>query len=238
MSEERIYEAPETENTSYEQPNGQPNGQQYSQQPVYAQPVKAKTGLATAALVFGILAFITTLFFLNYLFGLLALILGIIYLVKKAEIKPKGKAITGIVLAAVSLIVSTTLWVGLYNYITKTDVTDIITDVTGLVGEPVDGEEMLNNVIAEATGNAVDLETIEAFVGEEITLERVMDFVGDTNEQEITSFMNEVTTYDEATLQSIAQEFEGEITYQKLEEKVGEDFTLEELMEYVRSFKE
>lgn len=229
MSEERIYEAPEMENTSYEQ--------QYSQQPVYTMPAKPKTGLATASLVFGILAFITTLFFLNYLFGLLALIFGIIYLVKKAEIKPKGKAITGIILSLVSIIVSTTLWVGLFNYITKTDVTDIITDVSGLVGQPVDGKEMLNSAIAEATGNAVDLETIEAFVGEEITLERVLDFVGTVDEQQITSFMEEVSTYDEATLQSIAQEFEGEVTYQKLEEKIGEDFTLEELMEYVRSFK-
>ena len=104
MSEERIYEAPEMENTSYEQPSGQPYGQQYSQQPVYTMPAKPKTGLATASLVFGILAFITTLFFLNYLFGLLALIFGIIYLVKKAEIKPKGQAITGIILSLVSVV--------------------------------------------------------------------------------------------------------------------------------------
>ena len=229
MNEERTYGAPEIENMSY--------GQQYSQQPVYAQPVKAKTGFATAALVFGILAILTTLIFINYLFGILAIIFGIIYLVIKADIKPKGVAITGIVLAAVSLIVSTTLWVSAYVYITRTDISEIVEDVAGLMGEEIDGRDAMNQMVAEATGNAMDLDDIEAFVGGEITIERVVNFVGTVNEEEITNFLDEVSTYDEATLERIAEEFQGELTYEKLEEKVGEDFTLEELMDYVRSFK-
>lgn len=73
------------------------------------EPVVAKKRFATAALVFGILAFITTLFIINYVFGILSLIFGIVYLVKKADVKPKGKAITGIVLAIFSLVISTTI---------------------------------------------------------------------------------------------------------------------------------
>ena len=230
MSEERIYGAPEIEAAPYEQP--------YLQQSVYSAPVKAKTGFATAALVFGILAILTTLIFINYLFGVLALVFGIVYLVMKADIKPKGVAITGMVLAAVSLIVSTTIWVGLYNYIAKTDITEMVEDAAGLMGEEIDARETMNEMVMEATGNAMSLEDIEAFVGGEITIERVVHFVGNVNEEEINSFLNEVSTYDEATLQSIAEAFEGEITYEKLEEKVGKDFTLEELMDYVREFNE
>ena len=184
MSEEKIY----TEEVVVEE------------QPAVQEPKKAKKGFATAALVFGILAFITTLFLLNYLFGLLALVFGIIYLAKKADDKPKGKAITGVVLASLSLIISTTLWVGVYNYITKTDITDIIGDVISITtGEKVDGEEyvnqMINNAIGdvaemeavkEALGGEITVETIENFVGGEVTVDRILDFVGDVKEEEIT----------------------------------------------------
>ena len=57
MSEERIYDDVAVEET-------------------VTEPVVAKKGLAKAALVFGILAFITTLFVINYVFGILALIFG------------------------------------------------------------------------------------------------------------------------------------------------------------------
>ena len=125
MSEERIYEDVAVEETAEEitedtvveeNPYEAPVQEKASPQ----EPVVAKKGFATAALVFGILAFITTLFVLNYVFGILALIFGIVYLAKKADVKPKGKAITGIVLAALSLIISTTVWVSAYVYFVKT----------------------------------------------------------------------------------------------------------------------
>ena len=74
-----------------------------------APQVEAKQGFAIASFVLGIFAFITTLFFINYLFGILALVFGTIYLVKKADIKPKGKAITGIILGTVLAIFYTLL---------------------------------------------------------------------------------------------------------------------------------
>ena len=77
-----------------------------------------KSGLATGALVLGILAIITTLFFINYIFGLIGLILGIVYLVKKGEKKAKGRAIAGIVCTVLSLGVSTWLWGSIYIYFT------------------------------------------------------------------------------------------------------------------------
>ena len=202
-----------------------------------AEKVVAKKGFAKAALVFGILAFITTLFLINYVFGILSLIVGIIYLVKKADVKPKGKAITGIVLASLSLIISTTIWVSAYMYIMKTDVSQIITDVGTLVGEEINGEEVLNQTVAEMTGGAMTLDTIEEFVGGEVTVDRVVDFVGDVKEEEITGFINEVQTMDQETLAGIVAEFEGEVTYEKLEEKLGKDFSLKELMEYIRKFE-
>ena len=234
MSEEKIYETQEVEVVENETTGTEAVE---VQETVTAEPVKAKKGFATAALVFGILAFITTLLLLNYVFGILALVFGIIYLAKKADIKPKGKAITGVVLASLSLIISTTIWVGTYIYITQTDVSQIIEDIGSLIGEEVDGEEFLNQTVSDMTGGAMDLDTIEEFVGGEVTVDRVMNFVGDVKEEEITEFMNEVQTMDQETLMNIALEFEGEITYEKLEEKLGEDFSLKELMEYIRNFE-
>lgn len=236
MNEERIYGDPgvETGNTSESVENVYEVPQNAYEVPVQ-QPVYAKKGFATAALVFGILAFLTTLFLLNYIFGILALIFGIVYLVKKADVKPKGKAIAGIVLAALSLIISTTLWVSAYVYIAKTDVTQIMEDVSGLLGEEIDGRQALNEMIASSTGNMMDLDTIEAFVGGEVTVERIFHFVGGVKEEEITAFVNELSTYDEAKIMAIAVEFGGEISYESLEAKLGEDFTLRELMDYIRS---
>ena len=253
MSEEKIYEAPEVETEVFE-------AQTLEQETVATEPVKAKKGFATAALTFGILALITTLFVINYVFGILALIFGIIYLAKKADIKPKGKAITGIVLALLSLVISTVLWVSAYNYITKTSITDIVDDVIGILGDEAvsgkleeltggainkdtlqqmgSGEELMNNMVVNMTGGAMDLETVEQFVGGEVSVDRIVDFVGDVKEEEITDFVNEVQTMDQETLGQIVQEFEGEVTYEKLEEKLGEDFSLKELMDYIRNFEE
>lgn len=194
------------------------------------QSVKARTGLATASLVFGILALVTTLFLINYIFGILAIVFGVIYLAKKADIKPKGKAIAGLVCAGLSLVISTTIWVSAYVYIVNTNMTDIIEDVAGLMGEEVDGRELMNDMVLEMTGNRMSLDTIEEFVGGEISVERLIDFVGDVKEQEITDFIEMMETVDYSKL---AEEFSGGVTYEALEEKLGEDFSLRELMEYI-----
>ena len=233
MSEERIYEDVAVEETVAEENIYQAP----AQEPVAPQePVVAKKGFAKAALVFGILAFITTLFVINYVFGILALIFGIIYLSSKADVKPKGKAITGIVLASLSLIISTALWVGIYNYILNTEVSQIITDVGALIGEEIDGEELLNQTVAEMTGGAVDLATIEQFVGGEISLDKIVAFVGDVSEEELTAFVDRAMNMDEAAIQSIMTDLGGEITYEGLQAKLGEDFSLKELMEYIDKY--
>lgn len=220
VEEQPVYDAPEGAAPVYEQAAPQ-------------EPKKAKKGFATACLVFGIFAFITTLFLVNYVFGLLSLIFGIIYLAKKADIKPKGKAIAGIVLTVISLVVSTTIWVSAYMYFVKTDVYTIMEDFGTMMGEEIDGRETVNQMVVEATGNMMDLNTIEEFVGGEVTVERMVNFVGDVKEEEITEFVNKVSTMDEASIQNLIQEFGGEVTYEKLEEKLGKDFTLRELMEYI-----
>lgn len=234
MSEERIYSDVTEENVT-----------EVPVDPVAPQePVNAKQGLAKAALVFGILAFITTLFLLNYIFGILALVFGIIYLAKKADVKPKGKAITGIVLASLSLIISTTIWVGAYVYFTNTEITDIIEDFGTLTGQELDGREMINNAITNAVGGEImigdkplNLDTIEAFVGGEVSVDRVLDFVGDVKPEEITGFVSELQNMDMEKVNGIMSEFEGEVTYEKLEEKLGEEFSLEDIMDYIKEYQ-
>ena len=234
MSEERIYSDVTEENVT-EVPVDSVAPQ---------EPVNAKQGLAKAALVFGILAFITTLFLLNYIFGILALVFGIIYLAKKADVKPKGKAITGIVLASLSLIISTTIWVGAYVYFTNTEITDIIEDFGTLTGQELDGREMINNAITNAVGGEImigdkplNLDTIEAFVGGEVSVDRVLDFVGDVKPEEITGFVSELQNMDMEKVNGIMSEFEGEVTYEKLEEKLGEEFSLEDIMDYIKEYQ-
>ena len=61
------------------------------------------------------------------------------------------------------------------------------------------------------TGNMMDMNTIEQFVGGEVSLERIMDFVGDVPEEEITAFVAEVQNMDPAVIQNLVAEFEGEI---------------------------
>lgn len=226
MSEERSYDDVVTEEAGTEE------APVYEEQPAPA-PVEAKKGFATAALVFGILALITTLFLINYVFGILSLVFGIIYLTKKADVKPKGKAVAGIVCAVISLVISTTIWVSAYMYFVKTDVYTIMEDFGALMGEEIDGRETLNQMVMEATGNAMGLDTLEQFVGGEVTVERMVKFVGDVNEEEINEFVDEVAAMDEADIQGLITEFGGDVTYEKLEEKLGEDFTLRELMNYI-----
>lgn len=70
------------------------------------QVVEKKSGLATAGLVCGIIAivfaFIPVVNFVSYVLGALALIFGIIAVVKKSS----GKAIAALVLGALSLIIA------------------------------------------------------------------------------------------------------------------------------------
>lgn len=236
MSDERIYEdisedvKAEATDEVYEAP--------VYEEPVVQQkkPVQAKKGFATACLVFGILALITTLFLINYVFGILSLLFGIVYLAKKADIKPKGKAIAGIVLAAISLVISTSIWVSAYMYFVKTDVYTIMEDVAGIMGEEIDGRETLNQMITEATGGRISIDTIEEFVGGEVSVERLIKFIGDVKDVEITDFINELSEMDPEKIESLIAEFQGEVTYEKLEEKLGKDFTLRELMDYVRNY--
>ena len=229
MSQERIYEDVTTEDV-IEENEVVENTPVYEapveesfvpQQNATSKPVKAKKGFATACLVFGILA----------------LIFGIVYLAKKADIKPKGKAITGIVLAAISLIISTCIWVSAYMYFVKTDVYTIMEDAAGIMGEEIDGRETLNQMLLDASGNRISIDTIEEFVGGEISVERLLKFIGDVKEMELTDFINELSEMDSEKLEALINEFQGEVTYEKLQEKLGKDFNLRDLMDYVRSYK-
>ena len=257
MSEERVYEDVVVEETTEEIVVEEVATEEavVEEQSAAQEPVVAKKGFAKAALVFGILAFITTLLLVNYVFGILALIFGIIYLTKKADVKPKGKAITGVVLASLSLIISTTIWVGGYIYFTQTSITDIMDDAIGILSNDAisgkleeltggainkemleqlgSGEEVMDTMIVNMTGGAMNLETVEQFVGGEVSVDRIVNFVGDVKEEEITTFINNVSTMDEASIQNLVTEFGGEVTYERLEEKLGKDFTLRELMEYI-----
>lgn len=203
---------------------------------VQQEPVKAKKGFATACLVFGIFAFLTTLFLINYVFGILSLIFGIIYLAKKADIKPKGKAIAGIVLTVISLVISTSIWVSAYMYFVKTDVYTIMEDTAGFLGEEIDGRETINQMLLDSTGGKISIDTVEEFLGGEVSLERLIKFIGDVNEMEITDFINELSEMDPEKLEALINEFQGEVTYEKLEEKLGKDFNLRDLMDYVRGY--
>ena len=270
MSEEKIYgdatgeeiveevvETPETEENVAEETVAE-EVVSAPQEPAKA-PVVAKKGLAKASLTFGILALITTLFFLNYIFGILSLVFGIIYLAKKADVKPKGRAIAGIVCAGLSLVISTTIWVNAYIYFTQTSITDIIDDVIELAGNDAisgtleeltggainkemleqlgSGEELVNNMVENMTGGAVNMETIEAFVGGEVSVDRVVNFIGDVKEEDVNAFVEDITTMDQQTMTEILTEFDGEVTYEKLEEKFGKDFDLKDIMEYIEGFK-
>ena len=208
----------------------------YEESGVQQEPVKAKKGFATACLVFGIFAFLTTLFLINYVFGILSLIFGIIYLAKKADIKPKGKAIAGIVLTVISLVISTSIWVSAYMYFVKTDVYTIMEDAAGVLGEEIDGRETINQMLLDSTGGKISIDTVEEFLGGEVSLERLIKFIGDVNEMEITDFINELSEMDPEKLEALINEFQGEVTYEKLEEKLGKDFNLRDLMDYVRGY--
>lgn len=112
-------------------PGDQPPGQQpggYGQQPGqypppgYGQPYgqqggpqgPQKNGLGIAALVLGILSLFSWFFLIGGLFGLIAIILGIIALgrVKRGEANNKGMSLAGIVTGALGLLLTVLVVVG------------------------------------------------------------------------------------------------------------------------------
>jgi hypothetical protein len=53
---------------------------------------------------------------------------------------------------------------------------------------------------------------------------------------ELTDFINELSEMDTEKLEALINEFQGEVTYEKLQEKLGKDFNLRDLMDYVRNY--
>ena len=93
------------------QPNTNYNGQPYMNYGGYDPQPKGKgdgTGLGIASMVLGILSLLLFCTCVNWITGILAIIFGIIQLVKHKE---KGFAITGIATAALSLVLTICLYV-------------------------------------------------------------------------------------------------------------------------------
>lgn len=207
-----------------------------------AEVKPVKNGLATGALVLGIIALITTLFFINYIFGIIGLILAIVYLAKKGEKEAKGRAIAGLVLSAISIVVNVCFWVGLYVYITTSSVTTLMDDVNKLTGGQVNPEQIINETIAEAIpdqaaieqliGKELNYDTLCEFVGEEVSIQTINNFVGDGIDSAELG-----TLIAETDVAAVIKDLGGELTYKALEEKIGEDFTYDDLKAYLEGFK-
>ena len=103
----------------------------------------------------GILSLITVLFFINYVLGIIAIILAIVVFVKSGPKKGKIKAGIGLGLAVLSIAVSTYTWVSVYIYFTSTLVTQMMEDVKRLSGGQIEPEKMVNDVIIEYVMTAV-----------------------------------------------------------------------------------
>ncbi|MBO5656611.1 MAG: DUF4190 domain-containing protein, partial [Agathobacter sp.] len=212
---------------------------------------------ATGALVLGIIAFVTTLVFINYILGLIALILGICYLCRRRPKFAKGRAIVGIVFASLSIIASSALWYSVYNYFANTSIVDIVEDA-GKVVEKVTGQEVnvgtivddaINNTITDALGGQEQadlvLEPVEKLLGQELSYDAICEFVGEeVTVKKITNFVgngndvNELTNVIENVNSSaLIEDMGGSITYKAMEEKLGEDFTYQDLLEYIKQFQ-
>lgn len=99
----------------YGQPNGGVNYNQngYNQtgynQPPYGTATKSdSTGFGIASLVLGIISIFTFFCCINYILAVIAIVLGIVQIVKSSK---KGLAIGGIVTAVISIIGATIFWV-------------------------------------------------------------------------------------------------------------------------------
>lgn len=193
-------------------------------------PVKPeKHGLATAALVLGIIAFVFSLLFINYILGIIAIILGVVYLVKKG--KKKARAIVGVSLAAVSIIASSVLWYSAYRYFTTTDLNTMMEDIKTVTGGQVDLKDTMDATFKEYVGEDFEMEQLEAFVGGPISYEVAKEFVGDATTEEIQEFIN---TFDYA---AIEKDLGVGFTYEDLVEKLGEDFNFQDLKAYMESLQ-
>lgn len=190
---------------------------------------QVKNGLATGALVLGILALLTTLVFINYIFGIIGLILGIVYLVKKGEKKAKGRAIAGLICTVLSLAVSTVIWGSVINYFVNTDLETMMSDLSTVTGGQIDPMKDINTAIESALGEGADINTIEEMIGRELSVKTITEFMGDSSVEEIMSFAETVD------MQAVANDLGGEISYEKIEEKLGKDFTFEDIKAYVES---
>jgi len=197
--------------------------------PVTEEPKVVTNGLATGALVLGILAIVFTLFFINYIFGIIALILGIVYLVRKGEKRAKGRAIAGLVCTVISLGVSTWLWGSIYHYFTTTDLETMMNDLSALTGGQIDPMKDINAAIESALGEGTDINTIEEMIGREISYKTITEFMGDSSVEEIMTYAETID------MQAVVDDLGGEITYEKIEEKLGKDFTFEDIKNYVDS---
>lgn len=96
----------------YNQPNGQygyiTGNPQYGYNTWQQQPTKGEgTGLGIASMILGIISVLLFCTCVNWITGIVAIILGIVQLVKN---KDKTFAVVGIVTAAVSLLLSIWLW--------------------------------------------------------------------------------------------------------------------------------
>lgn len=210
-------------------------------QPIVPQEPR-RTGLATVALVCGILALNTTLFFINYVYGLIGVICAIVYLCRKEKKYGKGRAIVGLILAILSLFISTSLWVGIGVYVTTSSIEDIIDDIKDATDGIINPEEIINDFIQS---NVRDPEAIQQLLGKELNYDTLCEFVGeDVSIRDISNFMDEEYDFDEfmellseTDGVAVRNDLGGEVTYEALEDKIDEDFTYEDLKEYLEDFK-
>lgn len=103
------------------QPYGQPDPQPYQQPaepggggPPHGAPSTPRNGLGIASLVLGVLALLTGLFFIGSLFGIAAIVLGVLHLgrARRREATSRGLGIAGIVLGALGIL-ATVVVIGL-----------------------------------------------------------------------------------------------------------------------------
>ena len=124
------------------------------QQPAYAQPVavtatataaattKRKNGMATAGMIFGILAVCFCWIpvfniFITPTLGLLGLIFSIVGLVKK-NVKGKGMAIAGLILSVLATVFVVLYYVYIYSVIASSPEYDELTEYWDEIWEEVD----------------------------------------------------------------------------------------------------
>lgn len=204
---------------------------------------RGKNGLATAALVLGILSLITMVLLVNYIFGIVSLVLAIVYLTKKEDKPAKRKAIAGLVCAAVSIVASTCLWIGITVYLSNTGITTIMNDIYNITGGKVNPETIINDAIdsnisdketiEQLLGKELNYHTICEFMGDEVSLTTIDRFVGDgIDGSEIASIINETDT------NAVIKDLGGDITYKALETKLGSDFTYNDLKTYLKNFRQ